>query len=205
MTARSRHAPTASGLFCPLRAASLTLRGGCPIVTHGIAPRHSFPAALFAFSRFARLWAPQLRYMLRRVVGLVASLCRSARFVVVATMAELFAQRGAASRSFFARLFAARFGYSLIFLYLCTRFVTETSSRQGRTRASANLNDSVAQLVEQVTLNHWVVSSSLTGVTRAGRYPTDGVPLCFCSSRRLAPFSLFSTSLSLLVGLLSLS
>ncbi len=26
-------------------------------------------------------------------------------------------------------------------------------------------NDSVAQLVEQVTLNHWVVSSSLTGVT----------------------------------------
>ena len=30
-------------------------------------------------------------------------------------------------------------------------------------------NDSVAQLVEQVTLNHWVVSSSLTGVTkRAG-------------------------------------
>ena len=26
-------------------------------------------------------------------------------------------------------------------------------------------DDSVAQLVEQVTLNHWVVSSSLTGVT----------------------------------------
>ena len=67
---------------------------------HGIAPRHSFPAELLAYSCFARLWAPQLSYMLRGVVGLVASLCRSARFVVVATMAELFAQRGAAARSF---------------------------------------------------------------------------------------------------------
>ena len=28
-------------------------------------------------------------------------------------------------------------------------------------------NDSVAQLVEQMTLNHWVVSSSLTGVTES--------------------------------------
>ena len=27
-------------------------------------------------------------------------------------------------------------------------------------------NDSVAQLVEQMTLNHWVESSSLSGVTR---------------------------------------
>lgn len=30
-------------------------------------------------------------------------------------------------------------------------------------------DDSVAQLVEQMTLNHWVVSSSLTGVTQNQR------------------------------------
>ena len=118
------------------------------------------------------LVAASLGFGLRRspvcsvgIVGLMASLCRSVSFVAVAAVAGLVAQRGAAGLSFFARLFATGFGGSLIFLYLCTRFVTETSSRQGRTRASANLNDSVAQLVEQVTLNHWVVSSSLTGVT----------------------------------------
>ena len=53
---------------------------------------------------------------------------------------------------------------------VCTTFapVLKTLPRTkvvSRTRE----NDSVAQLVEQVTLNHWVVSSSLTGVTkRAG-------------------------------------
>ena len=53
---------------------------------------------------------------------------------------------------------------------ICTTFapVLKTLPRTkvvSRTRE----NDSVAQLVEQVTLNHWVVSSSLTGVTkRAG-------------------------------------
>ena len=49
---------------------------------------------------------------------------------------------------------------------VCTTFapVLKTLPRTkvvSRTRE----NDSVAQLVEQVTLNHWVVSSSLTGVT----------------------------------------
>ena len=34
-------------------------------------------------------------------------------------------------------------------------------------------NDSVAQLVEQMTLNHWVVSSSLTGVTKGSIRPMN--------------------------------
>ena len=47
--------------------------------------------------------------------------------------------------------------------YLCSR-----NRKPSLTKARKNgrdRNDSVAQLVEQVTLNHWVVSSSLTGVT----------------------------------------
>ena len=36
--------------------------------------------------------------------------------------------------------------------------------------ASQLRNDSVAQLVEQMTLNHWVESSSLSGVTKAEAY-----------------------------------
>ena len=99
--------PTASGLFYPLRAASLTLRGGRPIVTSCIAPRHFFTAVLLACSCFARLWAAPLSYMLRGVVGLVASLRRRARSVAVAAMAGLFAQKRAAGLSFFAGLFAA--------------------------------------------------------------------------------------------------
>ena len=39
------------------------------------------------------------------------------------------------------------------------------SRRAPRQRNGRFNDDSVAQLVEQVTLNHWVVSSSLTGVT----------------------------------------
>ena len=39
--------------------------------------------------------------------------------------------------------------------------------------------DSVAQLVEQVTLNHWVVSSSLTGVTTKETASSDAVSFCF--------------------------
>ena len=99
--------PTASGLFYPLRAASLIPRGGCPVVTRCIAPLHSYPAALLACSRFARLWAAPLSSMLCRVVGLIASLRRSACFVAVAAVAGLVVQRGAAGLSFFARLFAA--------------------------------------------------------------------------------------------------
>ena len=34
-------------------------------------------------------------------------------------------------------------------------------------------NDSVAQLVEQVTLNHWVESSSLSGVTKGSIRPMN--------------------------------
>ena len=34
-----------------------------------------------------------------------------------------------------------------------------------QSRNNDGMNDLVAQLVEQMTLNHWVVSSSLTGVT----------------------------------------
>ena len=50
-------------------------------------------------------------------------------------------------------------------------------------------NDSVAQLVEQVTLNHWVVSSSLTGVTsQAGIASLEVIPAFFlsvgCGGRR---------------------
>ncbi len=33
-------------------------------------------------------------------------------------------------------------------------------------RSNPQRNDSVAQLVEQMTLNHWVVGSSPTGVTK---------------------------------------
>ena len=53
---------------------------------------------------------------------------------------------------------------------VCTTFapVLKTLPRT-KVASRTRENDSVAQLVEQVTLNHWVVSSSLTGVTkRAG-------------------------------------
>ena len=53
---------------------------------------------------------------------------------------------------------------------VCTTFapVLKTLPRT-KVVSQTRENDSVAQLVEQVTLNHWVVSSSLTGVTkRAG-------------------------------------
>ena len=36
-------------------------------------------------------------------------------------------------------------------------------------------HDSVAQLVEQMTLNHWVESSSLSGVTKKEEIP-NGTP-----------------------------
>lgn len=39
-------------------------------------------------------------------------------------------------------------------------------SKNSLTFASQLRNDSVAQLVEQMTLNHWVESSSLSGVTK---------------------------------------
>ena len=54
-------------------------------------------------------------------------------------------------------------------------------------------NDSVAQLVEQMTLNHWVVGSSPTGVTKLKDsyfgYPflclyDFGVVILFCAFRR---------------------
>ena len=45
-------------------------------------------------------------------------------------------------------------------------------SQSGQNPDKNTNNDSVAQLVEQMTLNHWVVSSSLTGVTtRKGKMP----------------------------------
>ena len=39
-------------------------------------------------------------------------------------------------------------------------------------------HDSVAQLVEQMTLNHWVESSSLSGVTKRGNSKRDFLFLC---------------------------
>ena len=45
-----------------------------------------------------------------------------------------------------------------------TRFVVFLKSITFAT-ATSKRNDSVAQLVEQMTLNHWVESSSLAGVT----------------------------------------
>ena len=69
---------------------------------------------------------------------------------------------------------------------VCTTFapVLKTLPRTkvvSRTRE----NDSVAQLVEQVTLNHWVVSSSLTGVTsQAGIASLEVIPAFFLSAER---------------------
>ena len=37
----------------------------------------------------------------------------------------------------------------------------------------SKITDSVAQLVEQMTLNHWVESSSLSGVTEGSIRPTN--------------------------------
>ncbi len=51
---------------------------------------------------------------------------------------------------------------------ICTerKKVVILHSQTGETRKRTNnRNDSVAQLVEQMTLNHWVVGSSPTGVT----------------------------------------
>ena len=62
--------------------------------------------------------------------------------------------------------------------YLCSR-----NQKPSLTKARKNgrdRNDSVAQLVEQVTLNHWVVSSSLTGVTsKAGIASLEVIPAFF--------------------------
>ena len=44
--------------------------------------------------------------------------------------------------------------------YLCKRFRNTTNKRK------QSGNDSVAQLVEQMTLNHWVEGSSPSGVTK---------------------------------------
>ncbi len=41
--------------------------------------------------------------------------------------------------------------------------------REGKQFLLVSRNDSVAQLVEQMTLNHWVVGSSPTGVTTRKR------------------------------------
>ncbi len=49
------------------------------------------------------------------------------------------------------------------------------------TFASHLRNDSVAQLVEQMTLNHWVESSSLSGVTRKGSSLCE-LPFLLCTS-----------------------
>ncbi len=46
-------------------------------------------------------------------------------------------------------------------------FALAKRKQRGEPQAeSASENDSVAQLVEQMTLNHWVVGSSPTGVTK---------------------------------------
>ena len=45
------------------------------------------------------------------------------------------------------------------------------------------MQDSVAQLVEQLTLNQWVESSSLSGVTQAGNLSISG--LLFWAGRTL--------------------
>ena len=43
------------------------------------------------------------------------------------------------------------------------------NSEEKSTEKTNKKNDSVAQLVEQMTLNHWVVGSSPTGVTERGK------------------------------------
>ena len=56
-------------------------------------------------------------------------------------------------------------------------------------KASARHNDSVAQLVEQMTLNHWVESSSLSGVTnnKSNRFqPSDWIFLYTRIANRLS-------------------
>ncbi len=45
------------------------------------------------------------------------------------------------------------------------KVVTLHSQTGNKAREQHQQNDSVAQLVEQMTLNHWVVGSSPTGVT----------------------------------------
>ena len=71
--------------------------------------------------------------------------------------------------------------------YLCSR--NQKPSLPKARKNGRDRNDSVAQLVEQVTLNHWVVSSSLTGVTsQAGIASLEVIPAFFlsagCSGRR---------------------
>ena len=48
-------------------------------------------------------------------------------------------------------------------------------------------HDSVAQLVEQMTLNHWVESSSLSGVTKKEEIP-NGISSFLCMCHGLALF-----------------
>ncbi len=43
----------------------------------------------------------------------------------------------------------------------------------GKTTRKHHKDDSVAQLVEQMTLNHWVVGSSPTGVTKGSIRPMN--------------------------------
>ena len=69
--------------------------------------------------------------------------------------------------------------------YLCS------AKPQNAVLAHTN-NDSVAQLVEQMTLNHWVVSSSLTGVTKQSGKTRKNAEITwfsaffsFCPNRRI--------------------
>ena len=49
-------------------------------------------------------------------------------------------------------------------------------------------HDSVAQLVEQMTLNHWVESSSLSGVTKRGNSNRDFLFFVICCGLRHQEF-----------------
>ena len=53
-------------------------------------------------------------------------------------------------------------------------------------------HDSVAQLVEQMTLNHWVESSSLSGVTKRGNSNRDFLFFVICPVSQLDIFSNFN-------------
>ena len=85
-------------------------------------------------------------------------------------------------RLFVASVWGGGFAQIKSLPYLCSR-----NQKPSLTKARKNgrdRNDSVAQLVEQVTLNHWVVSSSLTGVTsQAGITSLEVIPAFFFCRR----------------------
>ena len=85
-------------------------------------------------------------------------------------------------RLFVASVWGGIFAQIKSLPYLCSR-----NQKPSLTKARKNgrdRNDSVAQLVEQVTLNHWVVSSSLTGVTsQAGIASLEVIPAFFFCRR----------------------